>query len=89
MATMFSRHRVSDYEAWCKVTDEYRQARKQAGVTAEALYRSADDPNDITWIFDFETIEAARAFPDNEELRAAYQQAGSIGPPTNWFATKV
>jgi len=70
MVTMFSKHRVSDYEAWRKAADDYRDARKKAGVTSEAIYQSADDPNEITWMLDFETIEAARAFPNNQELRS-------------------
>ncbi len=89
MVTMFVRHRVADYKAWRKVLDEYHPARQRAGVIGEEIYQSADDPNDITLLFEFATIEAARAFPENEELQTAYRKAGSIGPPSSWFATKV
>jgi quinol monooxygenase YgiN len=89
MVTMFSRHPVADYAAWRKVFDEARPTRESAGVVREAVYRSADDPNQVTLVLDFETIEAARAFPDNPALRAAFQEAGSVGPPTDWFAEKA
>jgi hypothetical protein len=48
MATMFVRHTVSDYKAWRKVYDDFASTQKAMGVTAEAVYQSADNPNDIT-----------------------------------------
>lgn len=89
MATMFTRHPVADYDAWRKVFDARRATRESAGVVSEAVYRAADDPNEVTLVLDFDTIEAARAFPDNAELKAAYQEAGSLGTPAVWFAEKV
>lgn len=89
MVTLFGRHRVGDDEAWRKVFDEYYPVRKHAGVVHEVVFQSVDDPNDITMMFDFETIDSARAFPNNGELRAAYRKAGSIGTPLMWFATKT
>ena len=89
MVTLFARHSVSGHDAWRKVYDEFHQTRKRAGVTGEQIYQSADDPNDVTLMLDFETIEAARAFPKNPQLEAAYQQAGSLGPPAVWFGIKT
>ena len=89
MVTLFARHSVSDYQAWRKVYDDFFETRKQAGVTGEGVYQSTDDPNDVTLMLDFETIEAARAIPENPKLEAAYRQAGSTGAPTVWFATKT
>ena len=89
MVTLFVRHAVGDYDAWRKVYDDYFETRKQAGVTGEAVYRSVDDANEVTLVLDFETIETARAFPENPKLEAAYQQAGSVAPPTLWFASKT
>lgn len=88
MVTLFVRHSVSDYGAWRKVYDEFFETRKQAGVTGEGVYQSVDDPNDVTLMLGFEIIEAARAFPENQKLEAAYRQAGSIGAPAIWFAAK-
>jgi len=89
MVTLFGRHPIDDYGTWRKVFDEYYPVRKQAGVVHEVVYRSVDNPNDITMLFDFETIESARAFPNIGELRAAFRKAGSIGTPLLWFAAKA
>ncbi len=89
MFRMFVRHSVSDYAAWRKVYDAFHEIRKQAGVISEAVYQLADNPNDITLILDFETLDAARAFPDNPELKAAYDEAGSIGAPDGWVTRQT
>jgi hypothetical protein len=51
MTTMFVRHTVSDYKAWRKAYDDFAPVQKAKGVTAQAVYRAADNPNDITIFF--------------------------------------
>jgi len=88
MTTMFVRHTVSDYAAWRKVYDSVAPMRKAGGVTAEAVYRGADDSNDITVTHEFASLEAARTFAGSADLKAA-MQAGVVGAPTIWFADKA
>ena len=89
MPIMFVRHPVEDYSDWRKVFDAFYETRKEAGVTGEAIYRSVDDPNDVTLAMEFASIEDARAFPQNEKLKGAYEQAHSIGAPTIWYAERT
>ena len=89
MTTMFVRHTVSNYAAWRKAYDDFAPVQKAKGVTAEAVYQAADNPNDVTVTHDFATLEAARAFAGSEDLKKAMQQAGVAGAPTIWFTNKV
>ncbi|MDL2401546.1 antibiotic biosynthesis monooxygenase [Rhizobium mayense] len=89
MTTLFVRHDVSDYAAWRKVYDEFRPVQKANGVTAEAVYQATDNPNDVTVIHEFATIEAAQAFGKLEELKAAMRRGGVLGAPTVWFTNKA
>ncbi|HVI62539.1 MAG TPA: antibiotic biosynthesis monooxygenase [Bradyrhizobium sp.] len=89
MTTMFVRHTVSNYAAWRKAYDDFAPVQKAKGVTAEAVYQAADNPNDVTVTHDFATLEAARAFAGSEELKQAMQRAGVAGAPTIWFTNKV
>jgi hypothetical protein len=89
MATMFVRHTVSDYKAWRKVYDDVAPVQKAGGVTAQAVYQAADNPNDITVTHEFGSVEAAQAFAKGDELKKAMQRAGVVGAPTIWFANKV
>ena len=89
MSTMFIRHTVSDYQAWRKVYDSVGPLQKAMGVTAEAVYQAADNPNDITVTHEFATIEAAQAFVKSDELHKVMQRAGVVGTPAIWFTNKV
>jgi hypothetical protein len=89
MSTMFIRHTVSDYQAWRKVYDSVVPLQKAMGVTAEAVYQAADNPNDITVTHDFATVEAAQAFVQSDELHKVMERAGVVGTPAVWFTNKV
>lgn len=85
MIRMFVRHEVSDYEAWRKVYDGFD--RSALGVVSAAVYRSLDDPNDVTVVHDFESAEAAHAFADAGDLENAMRHGGVTSTPTVWFTT--
>ena len=89
MATLFVRHQVADYATWRRVYDAAKPKQDAAGVVAAAIYRSVDDPNELTVSHDFDTLEAARAWAASPELHAAMQSAGVVGAPTVWFANRA
>ncbi|MGR4842128.1 cyclase [Rhizobium sp. LARHSG275] len=89
MTTLFVRHEVSDYATWRKAYDAFHQVQKANGVTAQAVYRAIDNPNDITVTHEFATFEAAQAFSKLDELKTAMRTAGVLGAPTMWFANKA
>jgi hypothetical protein len=89
MATLFVRHKVTDFAKWKKVYDDLGPTQKRMGVTAEAIYRAADNPDDVTVTHDFASIEAAQAFAASNELRTAMQSAGIAGAPTIWFGNRA
>jgi hypothetical protein len=43
------------------------------------VYRDVDDGNDVTAWHDFNNLEAAKAFANSTELKAAMKGAGVIG----------
>jgi hypothetical protein len=76
MATTFVQHRVADYDAWRRVYDGVAELQREGGVTAEAVYRAADDSSNVLVMHRFGTAEEARAFFQNPDLRAAMVDAG-------------
>jgi quinol monooxygenase YgiN len=86
---MFVRHDVNDYSAWRQVYDEFNATRSKLGTTAQAVYRSVDNPNDVTVTHDFKTMDQAKALAASPELKAAMEKAGVAGPPQIWFTTKA
>lgn len=87
--TMFVRHDVSDFGKWKQTYDGFRDTQKRLGVAAEAVYQSADNPNDVTVTHDFATLAAAQAFVQSNELRETMARAGVVGEPTIWFASRA
>lgn len=89
MVRLFVRHNVAEYAAWRAVYDEFDRERRPMGVTADAVFRSIDDPNDVTVWHDFAGADEARAFVSSEALRNATQRAGVQGEPQIWFVTEA
>lgn len=79
---------ANDYAAWRRVYDGFADTRKRLGL-AEAVYRSVDDPSDVTVTHEFASVAAAQAFAQSPELRAAMHDAGVAGAPTVWFAKRT
>jgi|SRR6187397_1458874 hypothetical protein len=88
-ARMFVRLEVVQFSEWVKTYDGFEPARKAAGITESTLWQSADDPNDVTIINDFPSLQQARAFAASGELKDAMRNSGLKGPPQVWFAAKV
>jgi len=84
---MFVRHEVADYATWRKAYDGFRAMQTKMGVIAQAVYQSTDDPNDVTVIHDFHSLEKAKAFAASPELKAAMEKAGVKGAQI-WYTTK-
>ena len=86
---MYVRHEVTDYAAWRKIYDGFDARRRKLGVTAQAVYRSVDDPNDLTVTHDFASADKAKRFAASPDLKAAMEKGGVKGVPQIWYGTKA
>ena len=84
---MFVRHEVADYAAWRKAYDGLGSSRRKQGVTGQAVYQGAENPNDVTVTHDFRSLEKAKAFAASAGLKTAMEHAGVKGAPQIWFAS--
>ena len=89
MARLFARHLVNDYAIWRKGYDAFDPTRRKMGVTGAGVYRSADNPNDITIWHDFANVAQAKALAESDELKAAMKNAGVSGAPTIWITNET
>jgi hypothetical protein len=71
---MFVRHEVSDYGAWRKVFDAFAPMQKKQGVVYKAVYQSTDDPNDVTVIHDFHSLDLIVGAPVGDPRCAIYER---------------
>ena len=82
-------HPVRDFDAWKAIFDQFEPIRKEAGERSTVVLRHADDPNMVTIINTWDSIEAPQAFLNREELKAGMAEAGVTAPPTMIFANET
>lgn len=90
MVRMFVRHPVRDFDAWKVVYDGFDEERREkGGVRGDAVFRSADHPNEVTVWHDFDDLYQARNFALWGRLAEVMEKGGLVGEPEIWFAEKV
>jgi hypothetical protein len=73
------RHSVTDYAKWKSVYDTFLPTT--AGAKYARVSRSVEDPNLVTVVAGFDTLELAKTFLDNPNLKAKMIEAGVVGTP--------
>jgi quinol monooxygenase YgiN len=75
------RHPVEDYAAWRAVYETVEPLRQEFGCTAKSVWQDPADPNDVTVLHFWPTLEQAEGFANSTGLGEAMQRAGVAGPP--------
>ena len=79
MATVLIRFKVNGFQQWKSVFTSKVDWRRPYGVLSERYYVELDDPNQVTVLFEWDSIDNARKFVSLPELRQAQQASGVIG----------
>ncbi len=85
MPHMLVSHKVEDFAKWKGVFDSVEAMRREAGEKSNTLFRDADDPNAITALFEWDSLENAQEYAGSARLKSAMQEAGVTGPPQITF----
>lgn len=89
MVYMLATAAVEDFDEWRSnfdANDAYRTDHGQRGYQA---FRSADDPNEVVVLFEWDDRENARALFDSEAWRERLAEAGVKGQPELSFLERV
>lgn len=89
MASMLVQHQVKDFSEWKKAYDNNADMRSTSGELSDRIYRDASDPNKLTLVFTWDSMENARKFAQSPELKTAMEQAGVEGPPNISFLNEI
>ena len=87
--TMVLRQEVADYSTWRKMYDGMQGTQRPMEVVKSTVYRSVENPNEVTLVRDFVTGDAAKAYFASYTIRNAIQGGGSKGSPKVWFTTQA
>jgi len=82
-------HTVRDYDAWKPVFDEHEGVRAKYGCLSHTVYRDADDPNNVTLAFRYESRERASEFLRDPSLREAMERGGVISEPRSTWVEEA
>jgi hypothetical protein len=89
MIRMFVRHRVANYKTWRAGYDAFEVHRPSFGVTGQAVYQDAADPEMVTVTHDLPSLDAAKALASSDLLKQAMVGAGVVGAPEIWFTREA
>ena len=89
MASMLIQHKVKDFAEWKKVFDSVIGLRTSSGELSAQVFRDASDPNSITIINKWDSVENAQKFAHSPELKAAMEKAGVVGAPNVSFVNEA
>lgn len=82
-------HAVESYDSWKQAFDDHAATREDAGCLGGHLFHVAGNPDDVTILFEWDSLENARAFVDSDDLRATMEKAGVVGQPSLTFLEKL
>lgn len=72
-------HDVEDYDKWKAAFDSFPPSL--GGAKFHRINRNVDNPNNLTIVMGFATVEEAKAFMNNPELKEKMEEAGVASPP--------
>jgi len=80
---------VRDYDDWKTAFDAGEPLRTSHGCTGHEIYRSDDDPNQLTVFLEFPSRESGDAFLADPLLKEKMAEAGVEGEPRTMFVTQT
>jgi quinol monooxygenase YgiN len=89
MASMIVTHKVKDFSIFKKTFDSVIDLRKSNGEISDRIYRDASDPNELTLIFNWNSLANAQKYAHSPELKAAMDKAGVVGKPEIHFLNEA
>jgi hypothetical protein len=85
MSRVFAMHKVKNFDAWKPTYDADVARRKEAGLTDVALFRQADDPNNVLMVWDSSDPSRLKAMAASPELAAKMREAGVVSGLRAWI----
>lgn len=81
MVHVFLTHDVKDAAEWRTHFDSDETNRSNAGIKVHGVYTAADNPNRVTVVTEFPSMDVLNGFMNNPDLKAAMEKGGVISAP--------
>jgi quinol monooxygenase YgiN len=80
-ALIIVKHPVADFDTWRGGYDDAQPVRDAHGVTDAQVHQDPADPNSVTVLHWFASVDDAEAFASDPGLQDAMKAAGVTAPP--------
>jgi heme-degrading monooxygenase HmoA len=89
MISLYVRSSVADFATYRSVFNSHEAFRRANGATGVVqTYQDVDNPNQVTTIIEWDTVENVRKFASSPELKEAMRAAGVTNAPEVHFLTR-
>ena len=78
MIQLLCRNRVVDFERWWDVFKSHADAHRASGLNLVNFWRDSEDPNNVFFLFDVETVQKAKSFVGSPDATEAGKHSGVI-----------
>jgi len=89
MVYVLVHHKISDYPKWRGAFDSAIDFRQQGGERSCRIFRNAEDDNDLTLLFEWESGDLAHRYMHSPQLQEKMKQAGVIGNPEVTYLSEM
>jgi hypothetical protein len=89
MTQILIRHKVNNYTEWKNVFDDFADFRRTSGEKSYRILHPADNNNDLTLLFEWDSQKNAETFLESSELKTAMERAGVAEEPMIQFFKKA
>lgn len=91
MATIISKRKLAagDFDNWKARFESAAAARKAAGCRGVRRFRSADNPDEVIVVFDWDTLDNARHFIENNVRLLQAQNPAAPPMMETWYVEEL
>lgn len=81
MLQIIVHQKVKNFQTWKTIFNASEGLRRASGERSCKIFRSTEDPNEITLLVEWEDIRKLAKFSQNEQFQAAAKMAGVLTKP--------
>jgi heme-degrading monooxygenase HmoA len=85
MSYLLVHHNCDDFSKWKKAFDAHSSMRAQHGSKGGEVFQSANNPNELFVLLEWDSFENVQKFSRSDTLKSAMQEAGVVGMPEIYF----
>lgn len=89
MAGVLIKHTVENYDSWKPVFDDHAATRMEYGSKGYRLFRDAEADDEVVMLFEWDSMENAKRFLEESDLKEVMETAGVVGEPEIHFLEEI